>query len=286
MKRDDCYQLIDSGDGMKLERFGKLLLARPCSQAVWKPRLSRQAWQEADASFTREGTMQWSDKRKLPAEWWIQLRGLKFRLTPTDFGHLGVFPEHEKAWTLMEEAIRHAKEGGRDQIHILNLFAYSGGATLAAARAGAHVCHLDASKGMVAWARENAQANALDRAPIRWIIDDVMKFLQREQRRGRSYNGVILDPPSFGRGANGEFFKIEEQIIPLLEAVRSVLSDQPLFVFFSAHTPGFTPIVMQHLLGQVMSKFKGEIASGEMLLQGTEKVLPIPSGSYAFWRNR
>ena len=166
---------------------------------------------------------------------------------------------------------------------ILNLFAYSGGATLAAAKAGAQVCHLDASKGMVAWARENALLNGLEGASIRWMIDDVSKFLMREIRRGNRYDGIILDPPSFGRGSKGELFKIEEDILNLLSQCRRLLSDTPLFVLFSCHTPGFTPIAMQHLLCQMTHGLPGKVTEGEMLLTGSEKTLSVPSGTFARW---
>ncbi len=262
----DTYQLVDSGDGKKWERFGSFTLCRPCPQAVWRPSRNH----NADASFSREGGNQWVVKTKLPREWEISLRGVRMKIQPTDFGHLGVFPEHAALWDWMRPLIQ---KGDR----ILNLFAYSGGASLAAAQAGAEVCHLDASKGMVDWARENAALNDLKGAPIRWIVDDALKFLRREEKRGSRYDGIILDPPTFGRGGKGEVFKIEEEILPLLELCKAVLSEKPKFLIFSCHTPGFTPIVLEHLLFQVFGR---KAIGGEMLLESAG-VFSIPSGSFA-----
>ncbi len=260
------YALLDSGDGKKWERFGPYTFCRPSPQAVWKP----QHRVEADAVFSRDPESRWILKQKLIKEWSIDLCGVKMKIAPTDFGHLGVFPEHAALWDFLRSSIQ---KGDR----ILNLFAYSGGATLASAQAGAHVCHLDASKGMVDWAKENAALNGLKEAPIRWIVDDAIKFLKREINRGSVYEGIILDPPTFGRGSKGEVFKIEEEIVPLLELCRKVLSNQPKFVLFSSHTPGFTPIVLEHLLFQIFGR-KG--IGGEMVLS-SENCLTIPSGAFA-----
>lgn len=269
------YELIDSGLGRKLERFGAFTLSRPCSQAVWKKRLPEKIWLNADAIFTREEENRWIKKSHLPSSWLCDIDGLLFKIQPTDFGHLGIFPEQRPFWNWMRSHLQmHTKA------KVLNLFAYSGGSTLAAAQGGAQVCHLDASKGMVAWARENAQENNLTHAPIRWIIDDVMKFLQREIKRQNRYDAIILDPPTFGRGAKNELFKIEDQIISLLEMCREVLSDKPLFILFSCHTPGFTPQALTNLLKDTTQGLSGVIDSGEMLLQNE---VPIPSGSFARW---
>ena len=199
-------------------------------------------------------------------------------LAPTDFGHLGIFPEHSMLWAKMGDLIR----AQATPPNVLNLFAYSGGATLAAAKAGAKVCHLDASKGMVSWARDNAALSGLQGAPIRWIVDDVLKFLSREKRRGVRYDGIILDPPSFGRGAQGEVFKIERDIHEILASCRELLSDKPLFVFLTTHTPGMTPLVMRYLLEQMMRGKQGNIASGEMIIPA-QNGSDLPSGSYAAW---
>jgi len=281
----NSYHLVDSGNGQKLEQFGPYLIARPSAQAVWQPQLSAAEWQKAHAVFTREGENRWTKKGDLPDTWSIEVSGVTFKISSTDFGHLGIFPEQKPFWAWIQETIRKAATSGKKDIKVLNLFAYSGGSTLAAARAGASVCHLDASKGMVAWARENAQLNGLEASPIRWIVDDVNKFLARELRRGNRYDAVILDPPSFGRGAQGEIFKIESDLHGVLSSCRALLTEDPLFVLFSCHTPGYTPIAMEHLMNQMMQGLKGSIDTGEMMLTGSKEVFALPSGSYARWVN-
>lgn len=280
----DGYALIDSGGGRKLERFGRYGLVRPCAQAVWRPRLAETAWSaQAQATFDREDGNRWHNRSALPDQWTVRIDDLAFRLSSTDFGHLGIFPEQIDMWRWLETRVRAAAARPGRRPAVLNLFAYSGGSTLAAARAGAEVCHVDASKGMVQWARDNASLNGMDSAPIRWIVDDVHKFLAREQRRGRRYDGVILDPPSFGRGAAGEVYKIEIDLPETLERVRAVLSEAPAFVLLSAHTPGLTALALENLLGQAVTGLRGRIESGEMALRGAASVLPVPSGCYARW---
>lgn len=283
----NTYALIDSGKGRKLEQFGEFILSRPCSQAVWAPALSEQEWRDADATFLREGDTKWTYRNVKTKDtvWSIEVSGVTFKISPTDFGHLGIFAEQKPFWEWIQKTIKAAKEKRTEPINVLNLFAYSGGSTLAAAKAGANVCHLDASKGMVAWARENAALNNLTEAPIRWIVEDVGKFLQRELRRGKRYDAIILDPPSFGRGSQGEIFKIEEHLPDLLKHCKALLTDNPLFILFSCHTPGFSPVVMHHLLAQMMQGTKGKIDDGEMTLTGANGVLPLPSGTYARWVN-
>lgn len=279
---DEFYSLLDSGQGRKLERFGRVVLERPCASAVWQPRLSEELWRRADAAFLRDPDNRWERKNALPQSWIVKVSGVRFKLAATDFGHLGIFPEQQPFWQWITDTVREEKK--QRPVRVLNLFAYSGGATLAAAHGGAAVCHLDASKGMVSWARENAHLNGLDDAPIRWIIDDVIKFLKREIRRGSRYEAIILDPPTFGRGAQGEVFKIETELPGLLSMCRELLSEDPLFVLLSCHTPGFTPIVMKHVLNETMAGLPGEIDSGEMILAGTDQILSVPSGTYARWR--
>lgn len=276
------YALIDSGKGRKLERFGSYLLSRPCSQAVWQTQLSEKEWDKADATFSREQENKWTQKRLLPSTWQIEVAGLLFKISTTDFGHLGIFPEQRPFWDWIQTIVK-SYATAAFKPRVLNLFAYSGGSTLAAAKAGAGVCHLDASKGMVAWARENAELNHLEKAPIRWIVEDVKKFLMRELKRGSRYEGIILDPPSFGRGAKGEIFKIEEEIVDLLIDCRELLSDNPLFILFSCHTPGFSPLVMHHLMMQTMQGLNGTLEVGEMVLAGQKPALDVPSGTYAKW---
>ena len=267
----DDYELLDSGDGRKLERFGKYVLARPCSQAMWRSTRPESEWSRADASFDREDGNRWHGRANLPREWRIETAGIRFKLGGTDFGHLGIFPEQRAQWKWIRETC--AKRSG---CKALNLFAYSGGSTMAAALGGAETCHLDASKGMVEWARENAALNGLSDRPIRWIVDDAHKFMKREIRRGRRYDAIILDPPTFGRGAGGEMYKIENDLKETLGLVRDLLSDTPLFVLFSSHTPGLSQIVAENILSQLFPKARLE--SGEMLLEGPG--LQCPSGIF------
>ncbi len=268
----DDYELLDSGDGRKLERFGKYVLSRPCSQAMWRPAKSAADWAHADASFDREDGNNWHGRANLPKEWQIETAGIKFKLGGTDFGHLGIFPEQRAQWKWIRETV--GCRGG--QVRVLNLFAYSGGSTMASALGGAEVCHLDASKGMVEWARENARLNGLADRPIRWIVDDAHKFMRREIRRGRRYDAIILDPPTFGRGAGGELYKIERDLKETLGLVKDLLSDRPLFVLFSSHTPGLSQIVAENVLSQLFPT--AALESGEMLLEGAS--LACPSGIF------
>jgi len=276
------YRLLDSGMGQKLEQFGPYILARPCAQAVWEKQ-KPDVWNQAHAFFTREDGNRWIKRHPLPEEWTADIAGIKLKVSTTDFGHLGAFPEHSRFWIWMQDVIANATTQLGRKPKILNLFAYSGGATLAAARAGAEVCHLDASKGMTAWARENAALNNLQGAPIRWITDDVTKFIQREQRRESFYDAIILDPPTFGRGSKGELFQIEQEIIPLLKNCVKLLSTTPLFILFSCHTPGFTPIALKNLLQDATHSLGGHIDAGEMVLEG-ESIHQIPSGSFCRWQ--
>jgi len=277
---DRAYELLDNGHGRKLERFGEVVVDRPCGQAVWHPRLGERDWAQADGVYTREGAKQWQWRAGSPREWLVGLETLELVARPTDFGHVGLFPEHRLAWRWLGERLRAAGPG----VNVLNLFAYSGAATLAAAQAGGKVCHLDAAKKMVDWARENAERNGLGAAPIRWIVDDALKFLQREARRGVRYEGIILDPPSFGRGTKMEVFKIDDHIWSILDGCRAVLAERAAFVVLTSHTPGFTPLVLSHLLTQLLAGKKGTIDCREMVLEGGAGVLPVPNGAFAAWR--
>ena len=276
------YQLLDSGGFQKLERFGDVVLARPCAQAVWQPLRPAAEWRRATATFSRDDGNQWLGREKLPTTWVIDVDGVKFQLSSTDFGHLGIFPEQRDQWRRIAQhcAMFRAQHGRAPKV--LNLFAYSGGSTLAAAQAGAEVCHVDASKGMVEWARKNAALNQLADKPIRWIVDDVTKFLERELRREHHYDLLILDPPSYGRGAKGEVFKIENDLPPLLALLARLLSAEPLGVLLSCHTPELTPVALHHLMRQAFGE-KGTLEHGEMLLRGDAPVLPVPSGSFCWW---
>ena len=282
----DDYELLDSGDGRKLERFGKYVLARPCSQAMWRPCKNAAEWERADASFDREDGNRWHGRSNLPKEWQIETAGIRFKLGGTDFGHLGIFPEQRAQWRWLRQQVKSKVEVEQRKISVLNLFAYSGGSTMAAALGGAEVCHLDASKGMVEWARENARLNGLADHPIRWIVDDAHKFMKREIRRGHRYDAIILDPPTFGRGAGGEMYKIERDLKDTLGLVKDLLSERPSFVLFSSHTPGLSQIVAENILGQLFPAAKLE--SGEMLLEsgghetedGRRRAFACPSGIY------
>lgn len=276
------YSLLDSGLGRKFERFGGFTLVRPCSQAIWRPSLPDGDWSAASAVFDRDKGLNWHGREALPENWTIDVDGIRFRLSSTDFGHLGIFPEQRASWRWIGETVR----GAGRRLSVLNLFAYSGGSTMAAALAGADVCHLDASQGMVDWARKNAELNGLKAHPIRWIVDDAHKFLIREVKRGRRYDGIVLDPPSFGRGTRGEVYKLERDLPKTLDLCRQVLSDSPAFVLLSAHTPGVTPVVLRHLLADALGATAGGgvFDCGEMLLEGAEGVRPVPSGCMARWR--
>ncbi|MEI6971030.1 MAG: class I SAM-dependent methyltransferase [bacterium] len=283
---DNGYELLDSGNAHKLERFGSYVLARPCAAAVWDPTLPAADWTAATARFGRDGGNSWTFREPLPASWNISVDDLVFKLVHTGFGHVGVFPEQRPCWRWIREVIGRNRSHRAKPPSVLNLFAYSGGSTLAAASAGAHVCHLDASKGMVARARDNATLNGLDKAQIRWIVDDVTKFLDRELRRQSRYDAIILDPPSFGRGKTGELFKIETDLLPTLKKCAALLSHEPLFILLSCHTPAFSPVALENVLRQCTRTHKGTVESGEMLLAGRPGTLAVPSGTFASWRTQ
>jgi len=280
MKKQDGYRLLDSGREFKLEQVDDCLLIRPAPRAVWSPTLPEKKWDAADAVYIRSSTGggNWEFRNRTPEQFDIDFHGLKFIIKPTGFGHLGLFPEQSDNWEWIAEKI---KTAGRP-VSVLNMFAYTGGSTLVAASAGASVCHLDASKGAVDWARENAALSKLSARPIRWIVDDVMKFIEKEIRRGKTYNAIILDPPSFGRGVKGEVWKIENDITKLLANCQQILNDKPLFILLSCHSPGFTPLVLQNLLAEMMKNKAGQLSCGEMVItEETGRLLP--SGTYARW---
>ncbi len=267
------YALLDSGGGQKLEKFGPFTLIRPATQAVWRPSLPAALWKKADARFSREEGNRWEDYAPIPEQWIVTVEGVRFKLKRTDFGHIGFFPEHAQFWSWIKSQA--------SECRILNLFAYSGGATLAMAQAGASsVCHVDGSKGMVQWARENAALNKLEKAPIRWIVDDVQKYLTRAVRREEKYEGIILDPPTFGRGSTQEIFKIERDLPQLLSLCVSLLSERARFLLLTCHTPNHTPLVLHHLLKEATDKKRGKIEYGELTLGDS---FLLPSGSFAKW---
>lgn len=275
------YELLDCGGGEKLERWGDQILVRPDPQAIWESDRKNRGWRTANARYSRSSTGggHW-DKNKLPESWPIAYKNLRFQVKPMNFKHTGLFPEQAANWDFAMDQIRRA---GRP-IRVLNLFAYTGGATVACAAAGASVCHVDAARGMVSWARENARSSGLEDAPIRWIVDDCAKFVEREIRRGRQYDAIIMDPPSYGRGPTGEVWRLEENLYPFVELVRGVLSDQPLFVILNSYTTGLAPSVVTYILETLLSrKFGGRTDSQELGLPVTESGLVLPCGATGRW---
>jgi 23S rRNA (cytosine1962-C5)-methyltransferase len=281
------YKLLDSGNFQKLEQVGPYRFVRPAAQAVWRPRLSSDDWQRVDASFSRfsGGDGKWTiHNRSLPKKWVIQQGPVRLVISLTDFGHLGIFPEQDANWAKLHTLISAHK--GQREINVLNLFAYTGGSTLACATAGAKVVHLDASKTSVSWARENAEASGVADKPVRWIVDDVQKFVEREVRRGSKYQGVILDPPTFGRGTNNEVWQIEDHLVGLLDNLKKVLADDYLFVMLSSHSNGYTPMALQNLLHDVVEKNKGEFDIHEMVVLEQNSGRVLPSGASALFVSR
>ncbi|MBP1736741.1 MAG: SAM-dependent methyltransferase [Oscillospiraceae bacterium] len=276
------YELLDCGSGEKLERWGTYFLVRPDPQAIWNTPRTQRGWSKPDARYARSssGGGQWELGGKLPERWQVSYGDLTFQIKPMNFKHTGLFPEQADNW---EFAQRQIKKAGRP-VSVLNLFAYTGGATIACAAAGASVCHVDAAKGMVSWARENAAASGLEKAPIRWIIDDCAKFVEREIRRGRRYDAIIMDPPSYGRGPSGEVWKLEENLYPFVELVSGALSDEPLFVLLNSYTTGLAPSVLTYVLDSVISKkYGGYTVSDELGLPVTASGLALPCGATGRW---
>ena len=273
------YELIDCGGGEKLERWGKHVLVRPDPQAIWQTPRNNPLWRRPDARYARASTGVW-EKKDVPAQWQGRYRELTFQVKPMNFKHTGLFPEQAANWDFAMEQIRRA---GRP-ISVLNLFAYTGGATVACAAAGASVCHVDAARGMVSWGRDNARASGLEDAPIRWIVDDCAKFVEREIRRGRRYDAVIMDPPSYGRGPSGEVWKLEDSLWPFVELVAGVLSDEPLFFLINSYTTGLAPSVLTYILESLITpKYGGRTRSDELGLPVTESGLALPCGATGRW---
>lgn len=275
------YELLDCSEGERLERWGNVVLIRPDPQVIWNTPKEYPLWHRADARYIRskEGGGHWECRKKLPENWNIGYRDLKFKISPTGFKHTGLFPEQAVNWDMMREKIA----GAGRSIKVLNLFAYTGGATLAAASAGASVCHVDAAKGMVHWARENAELSSLAEKPIRWIVDDCAKFVEREIRRGNTYDAIIMDPPSYGRGPGGEVWKLEDQIYDLVKLCTGVLSDDPLFFLLNSYTTGLSASAMAYVLGVNMQKFGGKVSAEEIGLPVTASGMVLPCGSSAIW---
>lgn len=276
------YELIDAGGGEKLERWGKYILRRPDPQAIWPIGDAGKLWERADAHYhrSRSGGGSWEYKRKLPQKWPVRYKGLSFFVEPMGFKHTGLFPEQAVNWKWIMDKIR----SRASNIRVLNLFAYTGGATVAAAYAGAEVCHVDSAKGMVARAKENMALSGLSEKPVRYIVDDVIKFVQREKRRGRTYEAVIMDPPSYGRGPKGELWQIEDELYGLVEACVEILSPKPLFFLINSYTTGLSPAVLSNILRlTVAARFKGKVASDEIGLPVVSSGLVLPCGATGRW---
>lgn len=275
------YEVLDTSNGEKLERWGSHLLIRPDPQVIWNTPKKLPGWKKPNGHYHRssKGGGEW-EFFDLPQQWSITYKELTFQLKPFSFKHTGLFPEQAANWDWFSQKIIQA---GRP-VKVLNLFAYTGGATLAAAKAGASVTHVDASKGMVTWAKENAACSGLAEAPVRWIVDDCVKFVDREIRRGSRYDGIIMDPPSYGRGPKGEIWKIEDAIHPLVRLCAGLLSDHPLFFLINSYTTGFAPAVLTYLIGtEITPKFGGRLDSQEVGLPVTSNGLVLPCGSSGRW---
>ncbi len=299
-KTSKDYELLDSGDGEKLERFGDIVLSRPDPQALWSKRLPETEWTSADGIFLRKGKDgEWrcnEKATKVGKKWPISFGRLSFEIKPTAFKHVGLFPEQSTNWDWMREKIEDAKkENPERKIEVLNLFAYTGGASLACAQVGAHVVHVDGSKAAVTWARENAKLSGLEEAPVRWILDDARAFVEREIKRGRVYDGIIMDPPAFGHGAEKEVWKIEEHFLPLVKDCMKLLSPSPIFFLINGYSAGYSAVAYENLLIELTEKSGGSIEIGELTLEeGPRKTdndskLParlLPAGIFARWSHK
>ncbi len=280
------YEVLDTGYGEKLESWGKFILRRPDPQTVWETKLAPRLWEKPDGHYHRsnKGGGSWEFLKKLPESWKIEFAplGLKFIIKPTGFKHTGLFPEQATNWVWFSDLIKKANR----PINVLNLFAYTGGATVSAAAAGASVCHVDSSKGMVNWAKENLSASGLSDKPVRFIVDDVNKFVEREIRRGKKYDAIIMDPPSYGRGPGGELWKIEDELFPLVTKCMKVLSDEPLFFLINSYTTGLAPTVLENILKLTLrEKFGGSAVADEIGIPVKNSDIILPCGASGRWQN-
>lgn len=279
------YELLDTGSGERLERWGKYILRRPDPQVIWPITNSGAPWDRADGHYHRSssGGGNWEIRGRLPERWVLRYKSFSFYVHPTGFKHTGIFPEQAVNWDWLAQKIR-SRSGSA--VRILNLFAYTGAATVAAAAAGAEVCHVDAAKGMVTWAKENLALSGLGDRPVRFLVDDVMKFVAREQRRGRQYEAVIMDPPSFGRGPGGEVWKIEERLYDLVAACTAILSPQPLFFLINSYTTGLAPSVLSNILALTVGKrFGGRLCAAEIGLPVSASGISLPCGASGRWES-
>lgn len=277
------YQILDMANGEKLEVWKNITLVRPDPQIIWKDKSYPELWNKADARYNRsnQGGGGWKYMKKIPANWQVHYKNLTFNIKPMGFKHTGLFPEQAVNWDWMINKIKNAKR----PIKVLNLFAYTGGATVACLSAGASVCHVDSSKGMTDWAKENVKSSGLADKPVRFLIDDVVKFVQREIRRGNKYDAIIMDPPSYGRGKNGEVWQFESNIADLVELCEKVLSDNPLFFLINSYTTGISSRVLENILRLKINRKKGKISSGEIGLPMKNSDLVLPCGIFGRWEN-
>lgn len=303
------YVLVDSGEGEKLERFGVFTLSRPDPQALWAKYASKEVWNKAQGVFSRETAKDvktkdektkndktksdkaekssWKMKPGLPEKWQIALGGLHFWIKPSLFKHVGLFPEQVGNWDWLREVITNHKPTGAkvaDKISVLNLFGYTGGATLAAAQAGAEVCHVDGSKTAITWAKENAEISGLGGKPIRWILDDALAFVKREAKRGKKYDGIIMDPPVFGRGPDGEVWKIEENFLQLIELCKQIMTPKPLFFLINGYAAGYSAIAYENILKNLAKDWDGQIEMGELAIEEEKTGRLLPAGIFGRWR--
>lgn len=276
------YELIDCSDGERLERWGDVILIRPDPQIIWSSGRKNPLWRNAHARYHRsnKGGGHWEMYKKVPESWRVKFKNLTFNVKPMGFKHTGVFPEQAVNWDWVQNRIHSESR----PLSILNLFGYTGCATLAAMEAGAKVCHVDASKGMVNWAKENARSSGIADKPVRWLVDDCVKFVNREIRRGNHYDGIIMDPPSYGRGPGGEVWKIEEELYSLIELCIKVMSDNPSFLVLNSYTTGLSPAVMEYLLNmELKNRFGGRVFADEIGLRVTQTGMCLPCGSTVIW---
>ena len=280
------YEIIDMANGEKLERWNNIVLVRPDPQIIWKNKTFPEKWNKANAVYKRsnKGGGGWNYKTKLPESWQVKYKELTFNIKPMGFKHTGLFPEQAANWDWAMDKIENAKR----PIKVLNLFAYTGGATVACAAAGAEVCHVDASKGMVTWAKENLHTSGLGDKKVRFIVDDVVKFVEREIRRGNKYDAIIMDPPSYGRGPKGEVWQIEEKLYGLVELCTKVLSDEPLFFLINSYTTGLSPIILEHILDATVAKKAkgGKIYGGEIGIPTSRDGKVLPCGIFGRWESK
>ena len=279
------YECIDAGNGEKLERWGNVIFRRPDPQAMW-PINNDSSWKNVDGFYHRsnKGGGYWDFKKELPEYWTVSYKDLTFKVSPTNFKHTGIFPEQAVNWDYVMDRI---KSSNIEEFRVLNLFAYTGGATIACLKAGASVTHVDASKGMVSWAKENAVASKVDDRPVRWLVDDCLKFIAREIRRGNKYDGIVMDPPSYGRGPNGEVWKIEQQLDELLYSVAKILSDDALFFLLNSYSGGISPTIINYMVKNiVIGKRGGEVTTDEIGLKITDKDLVLPCGCTTVWMGK